>query len=331
MSDIKVSIIVPVYNAARYLPRLIESILHQTMIEWEAIFVNDGSTDLSLQVIESYAKKENRIKVVDKKNGGVSKARNIGLEMAKGKYIAFWDADDFFWEKCLEILYKEAEQEQVDIISSGNYIYWPKTGKTQRMFAYSREILNQPEALRELIENRHIGMSCGSKLFLKDTIKNVRFSEEYHTFEDRLFIFDAIRNANKILIIPDAFYYYCMNDDSVSHIGFSPVRSKGLEIMDIMYEHIKKEYPQLEPYSYADVIRMKYVVLGTLYEDAQWKKFPKEYKKIKSEIQKAELNKIKNYIQKTTYYQIVAIKYIEPVYRLIKQWYIGRQKRKSVV
>ena len=112
---VKISIIVPVYNVERYLGKCINSILNQTFADFELILVDDGSTDRSGYICDDYKKKDNRIKVIHKENGGLSSARNAGLDIAKEKYIGFVDSDDFINKNMYEFLYKDIKVNNSDI------------------------------------------------------------------------------------------------------------------------------------------------------------------------------------------------------------------------
>ena len=112
----KVSVIIPIYNVEKYLSRCLDSVLNQTFTDFEVICVNDGSTDNSLQIADQYAKKDTRIKVFTKENGGLSDARNYGMQKSSGEYIYFLDSDDFIHKNLLEICFNLAEQEKSDIV-----------------------------------------------------------------------------------------------------------------------------------------------------------------------------------------------------------------------
>ena len=116
--DIKVSIIVPVYNVEKYLPICIDSIICQTLREIEIICVDDGSTDNSSVILDQYAIKDERIKVVHKKNGGYGKAVNIGMDLAQGEYVGIVDSDDYILPEMYEILYMNAKKNNLDMINS---------------------------------------------------------------------------------------------------------------------------------------------------------------------------------------------------------------------
>ena len=115
-STIKISAIIPVYNAEKYLEQCIESILTQSLKEFELICVNDGSSDGSLEILNNYAKKDRRVKVINQKNQGAAVARNIGIENSRGKYLSILDADDFFDTEMFSKAFDKIEEVQADII-----------------------------------------------------------------------------------------------------------------------------------------------------------------------------------------------------------------------
>ena len=138
MNRIKISIIVPIYNSEKYLKEAIESLIHQTLKEIEIILVNDGSTDNSQKICENYAKLDERIKLINKKNGGLSDARNVGLKNANGKYIMFLDSDDKFEEDSCEYMYNVIEETKSDYVI-GNYIIIDNDGKKWEKPAFDQE------------------------------------------------------------------------------------------------------------------------------------------------------------------------------------------------
>ena len=111
-----ISVIIPVYNAERFVAQTLDSVLEQTYENWEAILVNDGSTDNSLDILQKYAQKDARFKIIDKKNGGVSAARNDGLKKAAGEYITFLDADDLWYPQFLEFMLQALQTLNPDVV-----------------------------------------------------------------------------------------------------------------------------------------------------------------------------------------------------------------------
>lgn len=119
----KISVIIPVYNVEKYLSQCLDSVLGQDLNDIEVICINDGSKDGSLEILKQYQSKDDRLVVIDKKNEGVSVARNKGLEAAKGKYVAFLDGDDFFEPNCFEKIYQKAESFDVDVFVFGHVVF----------------------------------------------------------------------------------------------------------------------------------------------------------------------------------------------------------------
>lgn len=132
MKNIKISIIIPVYNVEEYIEQCLESVINQTLKEIEIIIVNDGTQDNSMKKIERFLS-DKRIVVIDKENGGVSSARNVGLEIAKGEYIAFVDSDDFIDKIMLEKIYKNTEERDIIISDIVEYNDETKQKKTKRI------------------------------------------------------------------------------------------------------------------------------------------------------------------------------------------------------
>ena len=128
----KISIIIPVYNGEKYLARCVESLISQTYKNLEIIFLNDGSTDDSLNILKKYKTKDNRIVIVDKKNTGVSDTRNIGITRATGKYICFCDCDDLYETNYVETMYKTAKKHDVDIVKCNYQVIDTRPGSNPR-------------------------------------------------------------------------------------------------------------------------------------------------------------------------------------------------------
>lgn len=317
----KVSVIIPVYNTSKYLDRLIESLVNQSLKEMEFIFVNDGSTDDSLSVLGKYAKMDSRIKVIDKENEGVSVARNTGLSKAQGQFIGFVDSDDFIAENMYEILYEKAIKTNSDIVCCG-YYYWPAK---KHMCNTDQITISNEQAIEHLVDNKKIGMSACSKLFINNCVEGVNFPPQYRINEDRFFAFQAFTKSKVVTVIGDPLYYYCTNDNSVSHSEFNKNRLDGIEISKKMYEMIKLNYPSIEPNSYADIIRVVFHTLVAMYKNDAYKKFNLEYKELVTYIKKCSLSFVKNYTSKSVYLQLIAIKYCERLFRVVKKLVLKRK------
>lgn len=209
MNSPAISIIIPVYNADKYLRRCIESVLSQSLTDFELILVNDGSIDTSPQICDEYASKDTRVQVIHKANGGVSSARNDGLDIAKGEYITFIDSDDWVENGYLFELYKQNEFDYV----IGTFMNEPN-GKVQTM----REEQFIGDTLKDYVTIPYLsnGYPWG-KLFNAKIIHNnhIRF-KQIKVYEDLLFCLEYARNCSSIICISKAnYHYYNPNDKSI--------------------------------------------------------------------------------------------------------------------
>ena len=213
----KISIIVPIYNVEKYLPRCIDSILAQTFTDFELILVDDGSPDNCPQICDEYAKKDNRIKVIHKENGGVSSARNIGLDISNGKYLSFVDPDDIINTKYLDLLYNS--------IDDADFVYCEFIRFTDK--CNFNELLNSEFDVytKENVYNCIYFWSAinpiWNKLIKKETIGNLRFDNSLKNAEDTLFNFELLKRSHKVIHIRNELYgYFMRNDGAIGSLDF---------------------------------------------------------------------------------------------------------------
>lgn len=205
-----VSVIVPVYNASPFLSRCIDSILGSTYSNLEVICVNDGSKDNSLEILRAYQELDDRIVVLDQPNGGVSAARNKGMDNASGSMIAFIDSDDFIHPQYFELLLiaiNDADISCCGMIETNCYV----AGGGQTLSEIRAVGLTEADKSR-------ITDHVWGKLFRKDLIERLRFEESIRFGEDKLFTSLAVQIAHKIVVIDNKLYYYFMNMNSAVHI-----------------------------------------------------------------------------------------------------------------
>lgn len=211
-----VSIIIPVYNSETTLRRCLESVINQSISDWELILVDDGSNDKSGEICDEYAEKNQRIKVFHKKNGGVSSARNIGLDNAKGKWIVFIDADDLVKESYLANLL-EHSQKQVDLVISYAEIH---NGDNINKESYPSKLIDDTNFESMFIENdMNWHTSPWSKLYKRSIIEehHLRFCEGMHIGEDAVFLYSYMLYSNQIYISNDTDYcYFAYNEGSLT-------------------------------------------------------------------------------------------------------------------
>ena len=202
----KLSIIIPVYNTEKYLQQCINSILKSSFSDYELLLIDDGSTDDSGQICDEYAIKDKRIRVFHQENGGVSKARNVGIDNANAPWITFIDADDWISGTFLENLYKAVEEHpDIDFVQAGctNYRNGTIADVEQHYEFYYGED-------KEVLFSRFRGLSV-SKLYKKNILfekENVRYDKEVKSAEDFLFTLDYIYRVNSYVFLPEVGYYY---------------------------------------------------------------------------------------------------------------------------
>lgn len=237
-----ISIVIPVYNVEPYLNKCLESIINQTYNNLEIIIIDDGSTDNSGKICDSYAKIDQRIKVIHKSNEGQSKARNIGIEMAKGNFIGFVDSDDYIKTNMFEILFKNIKEYNADI-SISNIIHI-KGKKRKNIESHQLiDIYDKNEALKQLLQN-HITNYIYNKLYRKELWKGIRFPIG-KLLEDMDVMYRILEKANKIVCTNETEYYYIWRkNSSIANIN-KKITNDLKEIVDKRYNYLKKIRPKL--------------------------------------------------------------------------------------
>lgn len=247
-----ISVIVPVYKAEQYLVRCVDSILNQTLSDLEIILVNDGSPDNCGAICDEYAKKDNRIKVIHRENGGASAAKNSGLEIATGEYIGFVDADDHIHPQMYELLYYYAVTDGSDMVTTEREPPIRKEHFDPVVDGADREIVLPDEALAQFYQKYYgrLWMSYQIKLFHHDIFKNLRFREGIIS-EDCDLLPLTVRRAHQITIIPLELYSYTLSEGSVMRSGFSEKRydSIGVWMRYVQFFHEQKLMDQRDYYA----------------------------------------------------------------------------------
>lgn len=213
-----ISIIVPIYNTAKYLDECIQSILHQTYSNLEIILVDDGSTDNSLQICKKYAKQDPRIRIFHKENGGLSSARNAGLELATGDYLMFCDADDFYLSNSCELLEKEITEKNADYVI-GNYIHCSEEGKLWEYPIFRKEKYSNFQLDIHDYEKSFYIMSSSvcNKIFRLSYIRklNLHFVDKIPA-EDAIFTTSCFIKSKAVFYIDDIIYIYRQRKNGTS-------------------------------------------------------------------------------------------------------------------
>lgn len=229
-----ISVIVPVYNVENYLRKCLESIINQTYKNLEIILIDDGSTDNSGKICDEYAAKDNRIKLIHKPNGGLSDARNAGLEIAKGEYIGFVDSDDWLELNAYEIMLGAIFKNDFDIAICG-YVVEFKNKKIMRALD-SNTLIGNEKILNTLFYNKNFPNAVWCKLYKREIFRKLRFPVG-KIYEDMLIKFDILKNSTKIIIISEILYHYRQRENSIMHhVNID----KSIEKINVCKDIIKK-------------------------------------------------------------------------------------------
>lgn len=225
----KVSVVLPIYKVEKYLDRCMQSLLNQTLKDIEIIMVDDGSPDNCPAMCDQYAKEDCRVKVIHKQNAGLGFARNSGLEIATGDYIAFVDSDDFVSVTAYETLFKVALEENADFVMCGHKRIRNDVCISKRKDVDRKIVISAPDCYNVL--GGMVGIDPDSKYLYSHnysacfgiyktslfTEERVRFCSERDLIsEDFVFHLSLIPLCERIVIIPDLLYHYCMNDNSLT-------------------------------------------------------------------------------------------------------------------
>lgn len=247
MKTVEVSVIVPIYNTEKYLRKCVDSILRQTYKNLEVILVNDGSSDDSLKICREYEKSDLRVRVVNKKNGGLSSARNAGLDICTGKYITFVDSDDYLGKDVIRYLIKDVREYNADIAYIHEIVVDEKYEKEVDLKGHVKTIYDSRNFLSAICE-RKINCAVWGKLFKRELFDTIRFNKE-RLNEDFLLLSEMLLRK-EIKIVEDTYrgYYYLERTESISRQGF------GKSSRDAVYNTIemkglaKKQCSMLVPY-----------------------------------------------------------------------------------
>lgn len=258
----KITIIIPVYNVENYLKEAVESAINQTYKNIEIILVDDGSKDNSGKMCDEFAKIDNRIKVIHKPNGGLSDARNAGLNIATGKYIMFLDSDDFFELDAVEVMYKEIEDKSADYVI-GNYINVDENGKKWSKPVFDLEKFKPFKLSIDDHFNSFFIMNSGvwNKIFRKEFIDKLNLKFEVGLpAEDAIFTTYCFIKSSKVYYIPNIVFNYRQREGNSISTSCSRGYFEGInKAYRIIYENFR-DNNKLAYYRYFYAKSMNYII-----------------------------------------------------------------------
>lgn len=256
------SVIVPVYNSEKYVVKCIDSVLAQTYSDFEIIAINDGSTDQSGAILDSYSKKDSRVRVVHKKNSGVSDSRNIGIELAQGDYVTFIDSDDWieedYFQKVVEIL----DKYEPSIVFDG----WKVdcNGKTRERFSASEMLfLDRDEALLKLCEKKEFGWTPFATFYKNNITQRVKFPKNVCFGEDLYYKYYSIKYAkNQIIYFPCFKYHYVVQSTSATRAYNILKKSDDLKVLEQIINNENEFIADILYYKEYVPRELNYIMLG---------------------------------------------------------------------
>lgn len=255
----KISVIIPVYNTGKYLPKCVESVRNQTLSDIEIILVDDESPDNAPELCDEYAQNDKRIKVVHKKNGGLGYARNSGLDVATGEYVSFIDSDDFIKPEMMQTLYETAKRYDADDVRSGTIFYNEDRTIVRHdvdkltIFRGADEIKSfvldligpLPEEPRDVKYMMSVCLAIHRRCVIEDN--HVRFTSERETLsEDMIFGLDLYPKMNCIVCIPVCFYHYRTNPNSLTHTFSMEKYKRTYNFLNLVKEKLMRKYDESE-------------------------------------------------------------------------------------
>lgn len=250
MSDL-VSIIVPVYKVEKYLPRCVNSLLNQTYNKIEIILVDDGSPDNCGMICDNYAALDSRIKVIHKKNGGLSDARNVAIPLCQGIYISFVDSDDWVSEKYIEHLYEAIKKDNSDLAFSWFVnVFEGKEQNISKCLASKKNdienylLLNSHDCLKRMLYQNGVECCAWGKLYKREIISTLRYPTR-KLYEDIPVTYESIKRAKTIAVISNIDYFYLQREASIQYQSFDLRKLDGVKHCYDMMEAVKKDFQDL--------------------------------------------------------------------------------------
>lgn len=243
-----ISVIVPVYNVERYLPHCVESILSQTYQNLEVILVDDGSTDRSGDICDDFGKKDPRVKVIHKANGGQSSARNRGLDICRGEYIGFVDSDDFISPHYYELLYNGLQRFGSDIATIDRILYFSDESEenvkfTENIGDCAMEPIEPREAIRRMMYQR-IPTGFVWRLYRREIFQDLRMPEGW-IYEDAAATHRAFMKAKKMTMVHGYIYAYRVRPDSTMHMAFNQKKMIAVKVSEQIVDDARAYDPAL--------------------------------------------------------------------------------------
>lgn len=245
----KISIIVPCYNVEQYLPKCIDSIINQTYKNLEILLVDDGSPDRCGEICDEYAKKDTRIKVIHKKNGGLADARNVALDVMTGEYVVCVDSDDYISPTHIEGLYHLIEKHGADVSVNTFCSFYEGSSPNPSPKSTKDWVLDGLHATEMMFYQEHFDNTAWGKMYKASLFDGIRYPKGL-LFEDLPTTYRLLLKANKVVFNDEQSYFYLLRSNSIEGAAFSPHKlDSGLQLMALMDKDRDKLQPIINSYN----------------------------------------------------------------------------------
>lgn len=256
-----ISIIIPVYNVDQYLEKCLDSCFVQTYQDIEVIAVNDGSTDGCAKMLDQYAEKESRLRVIHTDNSGVARARSIGIDASCGDWLVFVDSDDSLTQTCLETLYQEAIASDVKIVCATFKVVYPTCS---RVIEVEPRMLENRIASAESLLTETVSCSLCFKIFYKDLFRDIEHSFDLEIGEDGFLTAQLFNACDRVKVINTSVYNYFQREDSVLHKPSQSAIDSRLDFVMKLIDYYKSQ-PYVDEIGNSISIFLLYGIFGYLY------------------------------------------------------------------
>lgn len=298
--NIKVSVIVPVYNVEKYLDRCVKSIVDQSYKDIEILLIDDGSQDSCGNKIDEWCNRDKRVKAIHRKNGGLSAARNTGIEKAMGSHLVFVDSDDWIHENMIENLVDALDY--ADIVCCG-MIYTNGSSETDIKWFLEKKIVSGIDAIKMLVENSVFTSHIPKNIFPKSLFEQVRFPEG-KIYEDIRTAHKLFIQVGKVCILPEHYYYYFERNDSITNIV---KLNNRLEWFDALKERVEDlsgilTLEDKERVESQRAVVMSLAVVQNRFSRGEKEKYKNEMKVVKNFLRRNDIRKaVKKYATNSQY------------------------------
>lgn len=268
-----VSVVIPVFNVAKYLSVCLDSILNQTFKNLDIILVDDGSTDSCPQICDEYAMIDSRITVIHQENGGLSEARNTGINVAKGEYITFVDSDDMLDTDMIDYLYRKLIEYDADLVQC-QLSRIDEEGNVVGKYTTLSDVLveNNHACMKTMLSDLRFNTTAWAKLYKTTMFKDVRYPKGKYN-EDVFTTYKIVAQCERMFIGCQRKYFYRIRSGSIMLEPFKPKHMDGLDGKLEQCKFIEERYPDLTKYAHADIVyalnirSMHMAKSGVLYND----------------------------------------------------------------